>query len=297
MHALGKHHFTGYEGTVMRRGFTLIELLVVISIIALLIAILLPVLSKVRYTANVTKCGIAVRGIATVQLSYAVDNKEFFPAGLPRYDGGGNWVIARDAGAQFRSWEIYQRGPNNHNPGYDLRPIYYDYMQNDDIEAIMHCPMKSEEFFRTNPNNRILSYMLYTSNNHRLKHFEYDGPKAYERLGDTWSPRGEPDADFTLIASDVVSGDFQPFRQPENRGALSAHAAPDGSWYEHIGEENDWGGHILKGAQTAPNNFADADGSVRTFRVNINSINDTDTWVVNNRGNHRNLMMPRELAQ
>lgn len=277
----------------MRKAFTLIELLVVISIIALLIAILLPALSSAKYQANVTKCSIAVRSIGMVQISYATDNKEYFPHGRPKYSGGGNWVTARDAGAQIRSWELYAGG----SFPYDLRPIYYDYMQNDSNETVMHCPMKSAKFFENNQENRILSYMLYVSNNHRLKHFEYDGPNAYERLGDTWSPRNKPDEKFTLLASDLVSGDFQPFGQPENRGVLSAHPGMNGSHHEHMGNINDFGGHILQGSQNAPNNFADADGSVHTYKVNADSINDTDTWVVNNQGNHRNVMMPRDLAR
>ena len=277
----------------MRKGFTLIELLVVISIIALLIAILLPALSNARYAANITKCQVAVRSIATVQLSYAVDSKEYFPAGRPRYEGGGSWFTAMQAGAQVRNWEIFKAGTN----GYDLRPIYYDYMQNNNQEAVMHCPMKSEKFFQNNQDDRILSYMLYTGNNYRVKHYYYESIGAYERLGDTWSPLGETEADFTLIASDFVLGDFAPHGLPQYRGAMSTHPSPTGSLYEHFAEINDFGGHILDTSQDSPNNFADADGSVHTYKVNGGSINDTDTWVVNNGGNHRNLMMPRDLAR
>ena len=63
----------------MRKGFTLIELLVVISIIALLVAILLPVLSEVRIVARQTECLAGQRQLCTAVLSAAIDNDGFFP--------------------------------------------------------------------------------------------------------------------------------------------------------------------------------------------------------------------------
>ncbi|MBX2850622.1 MAG: prepilin-type N-terminal cleavage/methylation domain-containing protein [Phycisphaeraceae bacterium] len=61
-----------------RRGFTLIELLVVISIIALLIAILLPALGAARQSARRIQCAANLKGITNSSTSLAVDNKGRF---------------------------------------------------------------------------------------------------------------------------------------------------------------------------------------------------------------------------
>ena len=62
-----------------RTAFTLVELLVVIGIIAILVAILLPTLRRVRESANVTTCQSNMREVGNALVMYANDNRDVFP--------------------------------------------------------------------------------------------------------------------------------------------------------------------------------------------------------------------------
>lgn len=65
------------------RAFTLVELLVTIGIIAVLIAVLLPVLGKARREANRAFCLNNIRNMQLAQLQYANDNNGYLvQAGL-----------------------------------------------------------------------------------------------------------------------------------------------------------------------------------------------------------------------
>jgi len=88
-------------------AFTLIELLVVISIIALLIAILLPALGAARKTAQDSQCRSNLKQVATAFYSYEVDHKD---RGHDRINYG-NWTEAdgitwRDADDPLGYWGI-----------------------------------------------------------------------------------------------------------------------------------------------------------------------------------------------
>jgi prepilin-type N-terminal cleavage/methylation domain-containing protein/prepilin-type processing-associated H-X9-DG protein len=65
-----------------RHGFTLVELLVVVAIIALLLGILLPSLSRARKIAETTACMAHLRGAGQGMNTYATEYRGFIPGPL-----------------------------------------------------------------------------------------------------------------------------------------------------------------------------------------------------------------------
>ncbi|MGH7981327.1 MAG: prepilin-type N-terminal cleavage/methylation domain-containing protein, partial [Limisphaerales bacterium] len=80
-------------------AFTLIELLVVIAIIAILAAILLPVLSSAEERGKRTDCLSNLKQIATGAIVYANDNNDFVPIA-----SGGLLPIQIDSNGMSSAW-------------------------------------------------------------------------------------------------------------------------------------------------------------------------------------------------
>lgn len=96
----------------MRRAFTLIELLVVISIIALLIALLLPALGAARRSAQASQCGSNFHQLGIAMYGFLADDKFSFPgnsvkawAGVEK-PGDAGWL---SRGASFQ--DIWNNAP------------------------------------------------------------------------------------------------------------------------------------------------------------------------------------------
>ena len=110
---------TRYDSKSQRKGFTLVELLVVIGIIAILIGILLPALSRARDSANTLKCLANLRSIVQAATLYSSDNKSYIVPcqyGAPGYsstngDGWFHWPNILVEGSYINSPDTTNKGP------------------------------------------------------------------------------------------------------------------------------------------------------------------------------------------
>ncbi|EIP98752.1 prepilin-type N-terminal cleavage/methylation domain-containing protein [Opitutaceae bacterium TAV1] len=93
---------TNYACAV-RGGFTLIELLTVIAIIGILAAIIIPTVSKVRKTAQSTRCSAGLRSAGAAIQLFTNDNRGRLPIADNGVSKNGHWFVqvAPYLGAQY----------------------------------------------------------------------------------------------------------------------------------------------------------------------------------------------------
>jgi prepilin-type N-terminal cleavage/methylation domain-containing protein/prepilin-type processing-associated H-X9-DG protein len=148
----------------MRRAFTLIELLVVVSIIAILMAILLPALSRAREQAKQTVCLANQKTLALSFFQYANENNDAIVSSwtkiienrsswvdAPRY---ANWIYVPEA--QFKNLpdvSAEQRGISNGSLFPFARRV-----------EVYHCP--SDRRNTRGPENGFMAYRTYSMPNY-----------------------------------------------------------------------------------------------------------------------------------
>jgi prepilin-type N-terminal cleavage/methylation domain-containing protein len=99
-------------------GFTLIELLVVVSIIALLVSILMPALTKAREQAKRAVCSANLHTFGSIAHQYAVENKDYV---WPQY------TFRRDKSLDSKSFDIDDTSTYNtdYRPRYNCLPYMF----------------------------------------------------------------------------------------------------------------------------------------------------------------------------
>jgi prepilin-type N-terminal cleavage/methylation domain-containing protein/prepilin-type processing-associated H-X9-DG protein len=121
-------------------GFTLIELMVVIGIIAVLIAMLLPVLNRSRLTAKLVSCQSNLRQIGNAIQIYAGNNNGVFPVGW--YDGGfPNAAPVPTATEDRRThWAILLENTLNPKYGIDFKNAVASGGNTSQLHEVFMCP-------------------------------------------------------------------------------------------------------------------------------------------------------------
>lgn len=123
-----------------RRGFTLVELLVVIGIIAVLIGILLPALSKARAAANRVACLNNVKQLYTATLLYCNDNGGWFPTQAGPADG----ISYVEMESDFIFWQLDRNID-------DSALAKYLGISGEKLKSVFRCPSDSYEGRKTFP--------------------------------------------------------------------------------------------------------------------------------------------------
>jgi prepilin-type N-terminal cleavage/methylation domain-containing protein/prepilin-type processing-associated H-X9-DG protein len=142
--------------TSERRGFTLIELLVVISIIAILMAVMMPALQRVKSQAQEMTCRANLRQYGIAQTIYLDDNDD-------RYPSAWNSLVSTESPVSG-----YQRYCRWHDPRYPADGPFWMYLKEQKTHLCPTFAVLARSEGQRHPShvasNPVIPYYSYSMN-------------------------------------------------------------------------------------------------------------------------------------
>jgi prepilin-type N-terminal cleavage/methylation domain-containing protein len=196
-----------------RKGFTLIELLVVVAIIALLISILLPSLSRARELAKRTVCASNLKEIGTAMYLYANDGDKFPATSGIRPNGAATYWAYRT---------IVPPTTGIPSPTADLWILI---RQNNATPKLFICPSTSDQ---PDPAQDTLVYFDFSSGVNLSYAYQYQHSSSRPIMGSSDDPTIPIAADANPYIKGMVTSTPLQDRQAQWRGNSTNHTNREG---------------------------------------------------------------------